>query len=258
MADRALPSVFFTELDSLFDTRLGTLLLMEQRGEAEMEKIVKGGYFTRDRDAFNGVDPAKFKAAYDARDKHTLRVSVVTRIIRFARDFGMNTIENNIKSPFIRDPKLIVNLHPYKLTQEERDNLVDGIRLRIGKISHIELVDMTYEQISTHYLRRDTSVIALYDPYEWLETQCRKWVNHPSRIEMLRKDSCPGVMMIGPLMIKNLDDRTSDIRRFQTDMEMLAKPIVDLELMVTTAFSADIRVTKPQPKSDDAKSAQGA
>jgi len=237
VAEKVLPSVFFTELDAIIDTRMGTLMRIDPN---RLEDYIKGGYFTRDRDVFKGVDQNKFQELYKNRDKLTLQASMMTPIVNYIRDFCQRTYEGNIKTPFLREPRIVVNLYPYQLTEDEKELLKKGLQIRTGKITKIEFVYMKYEDISPGYLKQETSVIAIYDPYEWLETH--------SKNNNLRKNSCPMVTMIGPLLIRNINDLTINALELQRYMEMLAKPFIDLELMVSKLFSANVSVNKPIKK----------
>lgn len=239
--EKVLPSIFFTELDAILDTRMGTILRIDSRS---VERIIKSGYFHRDRDRFIGINDSKFKELYKNRDKETLKASMMTPIVGFMRDFCKRTYEGNIETPFLKEPRIIVNTYPYKLTKEEKDILLSGIQYKIGRISHAELTYMSYDQITPKYLKQETSIIALYDPYQWLE-------NH-SVSEVFKKESCPDVMMLGPSILRNTDVQDIDLDEFRSQMELLSKPFVDLQLFNVKAFSADV-IDKSKPTEANSK-----
>jgi|ERR1700752_471690 len=231
-------STFFAELDVILDTRMGTLLNIDPDGA---ERLIKTGYFTRDRDLFYGIDPMVFQEAYKNRDKKTLQGSVMTPMLNFIRDFCRHTYEGNIKTPFIKEPKIVINTHPYQLLSEDLSLLQKAIFYKTGQITPIEMVDMSYEEITPTYLKQETSVISIYDPFEWLEIH--------SKSERFKRESCPEVMMIGPLVIRNLEIKDIDIKEFQSHMELLSKPFIDLNLMNARVFSADL-FTHHEPKTE--------
>lgn len=240
MKTKAAPSLFFTELDAILDTRMGTLLRLDLNG---IGRFIKAGYFSRDRDLFPGIDPKQFKELYQNRDKKTLQASMMTPLLSYIKDFCQQTYEGNIKTPFLKEPQVVVNLHPYRLTKEEEELLLNAIQYRIGRISKASFVNMTYEEITPNYLKKETSIIALYDPFEWLE--------HHSKTGRLKKESCPEVMMLGPLMLRNLETNDIDVKEFQSHMELMAKPFIDLHLMISKVFSANIDVMSHQGKTEE-------
>lgn len=227
--EKPVSSLFFTELDAILDTRMGTLLQIDPDC---VQRVIENGYFTRDRDLFFEIDSKQFQERYKTRDKKTLQASVMTPMLSYIKDFCKHTYEGNIKTPYLKQPIVRVNTYPYQLSDKEKALLLNAIKFRLGNIPPVEFVHLTYEQITPSYLKQDTSIIALYDPFEWLEVH--------SKNERLRKETCPLVMMIGPLMFRNLEIRDKDIREFQTHMEFLSKPFVDLQLMHSKIFSADV------------------
>ena len=164
--EKAVPSVFFAELDAILDTRMGTILRIDPNAT---ERVIKAGYLTRDRDLFPGIDKAKFQELYKERNKKTLQASVVTPILSYAKDFCKQTYEGNIKTPFLKEPKVIINLYPYQLDEAEKELLMKAIKIKTGKFSKVEFVSMSNDEITPNYLKRHTSIIVLYDPFEWLE-----------------------------------------------------------------------------------------
>ena len=240
MADKPVDAVFFTELDAILDTRMGTLMRIDPKAIPE---IIKGGYLARDRDAFIGVDPIKFAEMYAARNQRTLSLSYQTPVMWFMRDFGRSVYEQNINTPFLRDPRIVINTHPYKLTQEEKDLIVVGIKHKTKHIDRIEMVDIDYKDLTPAYFKKHLHVVWLYEPVTWLETQ--------SSIGNLNKDTCPGVEMFGPLLIKNLSDKTTKLAEYHQAAETLAKYFVGLHLVGPHVFSADIMARKSDVKSKE-------
>lgn len=240
--EKAPITYFFTELDAILDTRMGTLLHIDPQCT---ERVLKGGYLTRDRDVFPDIDRQVFKNRYSKRDQYTLRTSMLTPIVGYLNDFVRYTFEMHIKTPISKEPRIMINTYPYKLTKQEIDMIMAAIYASIGRMAIVEPVYMTYEQITPSFLKSNTSIIALYDPYEWLEVH--------SKNENLKRDSCPLVTMLGPLMFRNLDE-TIKIEEFQQALEIHARPFVDLQLLMSTAFSVDIERLKKSKTNKDTQS----
>lgn len=229
MADiKVKVSRFFTDLDCILDTRMGTLLLMDPECT---ERVTKSGYFDRDRDLFDGINREKFKVKYQKRNKQTLGASIMTPVIGLIREYCKQVYEQNAKSPFVQEPRLVINTYPYELTDDEKHKLMIGIQYRTKIQSPIEFVHMTYSDITPMYLRNSIDQIVIYDPIEWLEVH--------SLNNNLKKTVCLEVTMMGPLAWRNLDFQGS-MEELVKNMDLACKPFIDLQLVPLRIFSADV------------------
>lgn len=222
-------SSFFTELDALFDTRMGTLLKIDK---TRIDAVLTSDYFVRKKDVFAGYSNKEFEDAYNNRDVATLRNSMVTPMVRYMRDFCANTFMNNANTPFIKEPTVTINTHPYKLSKADLLVLEEGFRIKLNNIVRIDFVDFTCSQITPNYLKDNCSVISVYDPYEWLDTNSANGV--------LKKQFCPNIMMLGPLMLRNKNAEDIDMKEFESNMEFMTKPFIELMLMGIDLFSMDV------------------
>lgn len=234
MADTPVEAVFFTELDAILDTRMGTIMKVDPD---LVPGVIKGGYLSRDRDLFTGVDREKFKELYKTRDKETLMVSCQTPVVWFMRDFGHSIYEQNINTPFLRNPSIVINTYPYQLTEEEKETIKLGIKIKTKHIDKIDLVYMEYKDLTPKYFKKHLHVVWLYEPITWL--------NIHADLGTFDKDTCPNVDLFGPLIIDNLDNKTVNVKKdFGKFAETLARYFVNLHLVEPYIFSADIMVRK--------------
>lgn len=234
-------TVFFTELDAILDTRMGTLMRVSPK---EVASILKAGYLHRDRDKFPGVDVQRFQEAYKNRDRKILQASMMTPMIWFLTDFCKTTFQGNAETPFLRDPVIVINTYPYQLLESETLTIQRAILARVKHISSIEFVRMSYREISPAYLRQEVQVISIYDPYEWLEVQ--------SSEKRFEKDSCPLVNLAGPLMFRNVDVTGVKLSELQKTAELMCKPFIDLNLLPMQHYSVDILPRKSTPPEEKA------
>ncbi len=223
-------SGFFTDLDSILDTRLGTIVRFYND---KFEDVIKNGYLNRDRDLFKGIDPEDFKQQYAKRDKLTLKASMMTSVLSLAKDFCKQIYEGNIKTPFIHRPKIIVNIYPYVLTEEEQKLIREVVMYRISKLCDVQLVNMSFDRITPGYLNSNISMAAIYEPFEWLEAQ--------TKLNEWKYGGCPHVVMMGPLLFKDVRIKDITPEEFRSSSEMLCKPYIDLNLVVSDMFSAILK-----------------
>jgi len=219
-------SSLMISLDELMDTRLAALAVM---GEETMKKVfsLKHQYFERLIDLFPGIDNQRFLEIYSNRDKRLLQKTGVTRLKGLLQEFAEKTSQQVLSTPFHYQPRIILNIHPYVLTENEIKVLIQTVRSITKNLADIEVVDMHYKQITPSYVKKELSVIVMYEYYKWLD--------YFSANEYFKKVSCPEVAMIGPA-IYFTKPKQIDIDPFK-DMQELAKPFIGLKLLPIENFS---------------------
>lgn len=158
----------YVPLDALLDTVLGTLVKIAPDYAAEVRT---NGYMTRRENRFEGVDDAVFKAAYKNRDIETLQNSVLTSVVPFIRDM-LFELRTQIEFGTAADPSttsidLIVNTHPYQLTTEEQNDLVDALDHWFGDLATVVVSRIPLELLTPNYCKQ-YSAMFMYDYGEWL------------------------------------------------------------------------------------------
>lgn len=157
-------------LDTLFDTRLGTMSLIHDDYAVEALCNVYSERVTDDTATYcPGLDFALFKKAYAKRNTATLQNSHATT---FAMALGaiLRSIETKLVcgSPFHNKFELIINEAPYDLSEEERagirNSIVSFTKLKHGiSFTKIPVAALTLEKIKSLGL----NTIHLYEYDEW-------------------------------------------------------------------------------------------
>lgn len=222
-----IASTIFIELDALLDTRLGVLTSM---GEDVLKTVLETDYLHRFIDRFKGIDNIEFERLYKARNKNVLRYTIVTPMSKFLREFAEKTIAQIKSTPFHYKPKIILNVYPYELSPEEEVIMIATVRAITKELADIELVKMSYEEITPSYVKRNVAIMILYDYATWLETQ--------STNENFKKITCPEVGLLAPRIYFKMPEHppNEDDDPFKA-METLASPLIKLHLMPIENFS---------------------
>lgn len=184
------PISFLTDLDTLFDTRMGVL---DQYGVEVVEGVVREGYFHRHLDVFHGVDMEDFKRRYAKRDVNVLRKSLLTPLWIQIKKFMTKTFQASITSPLIKRPRLVVNLHPYKLTKESVDVIHQGLVTLTKKHMEVILIDQPHETISLKEIKEGYAMVAFYHYADWLEKLTLNGA--------LVQTQCPQVTLLSPRLL---------------------------------------------------------
>lgn len=234
-------------LDELFDTRQGTLTLMDQ--DKSLSILHDPGYSNRIWDFFPGVDRGVFSDMYSRRDKKTLRVSSGTRVLAIVSDFLKRCGKSSMGAPKAFEPKVDINVYPYKLTDSDKVGIEGGLRVLMPLLPEIRFVDYSLDQLNPVIAER-YGVIVMYEGFVWL--------NIHSENGTLTEFPIPEVTMFCPI---RLDKEPSDLHMLKdyrnkfNDLAMAAQPIVNLEFLGLDTFSSVL--SNPGTDTQDSGSSLG-
>lgn len=224
------------EMDALFDTRLAVLY---QLNPEVAEQALQTDYKERLQDEFKGLVPGQFQEAYSKRSKAVLEHALVTSFTRFVQEFVLQIVNQLSTTPFHHRPKLIINSYPYHLSDEEAAEIINAVVSITREDADVEMVHLSYEEITPNYVKAELAVMVLYDYPRWLEIH--------SENGLLKKTSCPEVCLIGPAIFfkepnKIILRKCASVRMtpFQA-MEKIAEPLIGLQLYPIEHFSIALK-----------------
>lgn len=165
---------FYVDLDSLLDTRFGTLMRMEPK-----YAIYASGadeYSNRVTDDFRAIfgdefDLQFYKELYQHRDKSTLFYSRRTDMVTFLRQqIYRQAILKATGDPRIGQLEVVVNYYPYKLDEEDINVYRELLSITLETESRfIKLEYRPYTEMTLHWLREtEPAVMVLYNFTEWI------------------------------------------------------------------------------------------
>lgn len=228
-----ITSSIFVELDALLDTRLA---LLAYHDEKRLDKVLQSNtYHQRLADSYPGLTIQEFYKLYSQRHKGILKYAIITPIVDLIKSFVYRTLKQAIQSPFQYKPKIIINVYPYQLTEEETNIIIGSLIGLTDGSADIEAVFASYEQIDPSYVKQHVSIMVLYDYTRWLDIH--------SANAKFSKTTCPEVGLIGPkLYFKEYDIKEDHDKAFSS-IEQLTQPFIALQLMPISFFS--MLFTKP-------------
>lgn len=185
-------SAIIIELDCLLDTRLTTLL--EYYGADVVERVLAKNYHKRWVDKFLDIDYQEFQNHYQNRDKRVLKSAIRTPLTRLVQEFVLGTIANSTNTPFHNQPKVIVNIYPYELTESEIRVIRDTIITLTKSNADVEIISKSPAELTPRYLSTETSLMVMYDIQLWLEAH--------SENGNFKKQACPDMGLFTPMMFK--------------------------------------------------------
>lgn len=219
-------------LDALLDTRLGTL---DRIDNAIAEQVIASGtYQTRQNDVFEGVDKAVFDQAYHDRDVETLKRSIVTDAIQFLRQLVAALTEQAIVRPYHDGAKIVVNIYPYTLSQEEQEELGRAVTAWMQDMAPVEIVSIPTKDLTPTHCKATYSLMMVYEHEEWMNFHAEAF-QHTRLPEVTMY--VPALYFVHTPSAEELEKTVKEAAHPMRALEMLASPLIDLKFIDVKFFS---------------------
>lgn len=160
------------ELDAILDLRAGTVRKLY--GKQIADDLIKNvGYRCRKSDELHLIDPRindkDYTFSYLKRDMETLdhshRSLISTYVNQLIAKLQLAIDGNN---PILNDVSVIVNYHPFNLSEDEKLYIAAGITSTIGLAETVRMVYLPPEAITLDYLQQHRIfTYVLYDFDRW-------------------------------------------------------------------------------------------
>ena len=180
------------ELDALLDTRQGTLLSYYPECMDDIFRLGKESkYYTRITDDMgeldNRIDSVIFREYYRNRTTDVLRLSVLTNMMAYLKDYIAALEKATIDSPVVQGYEVHVNCYPYRLSEEEKRLIGLAVVNFIRPPTKVTVVCIPLENMSTTELKEHYDMLILYNFVEWLkaiEPKMKTMARTPSLVVM--------------------------------------------------------------------------
>ena len=159
------------DIDALFDTRMGTLSLMDPE---LIKTAVVNGYEKRPSDEMGkllGDDSLTevFKERYKNRDINTLKASVCSNIIFTIRELTGYWDRLLNETTMVESITVEINTYPYDMSQSDKESLEAAVLYYASAYSNIKAVNIPTEKITVSLLKERYSGMIVYDIDNWLQ-----------------------------------------------------------------------------------------
>jgi hypothetical protein len=226
----------YVELDVLLDTRLGTLAVIS---DELAERVLSNGYHARDNDIFEGVEPCVFKDMYAKRDWETLAKSLMSGAVIMLYDIAGKLLkQQSSNQPYQGGVKIVVNTHPYSLTDEELHELGRSVAAWMHGIASVELITSSTKELTPLHCKTSYKIMFMYEGLEWMEMHSK----------LFRQTRLPEVLLFVPALYHNKTPTETELKQQIKQsahpaqaLEFFAKPIIELKMIDPLYFS----VVKP-------------
>lgn len=162
----------YVELDGLLDTRLGTLILMD---EVEAQRTLTLEYATRKTDDWatlgSSIESALYARKYERRDEETLKASRCTGMIPMIHRMTHGLEEMGAKTPLVEEIVVDVNFWPYRLSDDVTLDILTAVRTMVSPSVNVDSVWFSPDELSPGLIDRSWDGMIIYDFNGWLMAQ---------------------------------------------------------------------------------------
>ena len=225
---------FYTDMDSLYDTRLATLDLLDT---SLAKTALKNDYLNRDEDRFPHVDKSLFKSLYETRDLEVLERAIPTKAIDIIREFIKIALKQNIDTPVVGNVEIYVNVWPYKVSKDVATGMCKALFHAFGSQVNIHMLNLSPEKVTPAFFAENIAVALMYDYDIWLEIHAKN--------DNLRKRQIPSVTLHGPKLYKQNKPSESELKDFTREgpepfraMEIGLSALIGMDFIEPEYFSA--------------------
>ncbi len=233
LATKVRPGLL-VDLDSLFDTRLAILDLLDPLLGAH---ALQNGYLDREDNNFAYCPLALFNELYAKRDNEVLGRSMMTQVKTVVIDFIKDANTKYKTSKTQAYPSVYINVWPYQISQDAAGELLAPFHKAVDGKVHIHLINMAPADITPAICKERFSHIIMYDFMTWLMA-----VGQTGQLQQ-----CPlnEITLIAPRLYpsgkpSDEDNQSRNEVEPHACAELYFSPYIKLELYVAKLFSASL------------------
>ena len=162
-------SKIYVDIESLLDVRQAILSkLMDPVKLAEF--VVSDEYSFRKTDIFKNVDMVEYEKIYKDMTVDLLQRTTVTFIVNTIKTKLLNLQKRNTYYGETKNPEVLLNVYPFKLSQEQADIIQNLLFIKLGSSCLVTLIDKPIEEISPFFIKSlDITACYIYNASKWIE-----------------------------------------------------------------------------------------
>lgn len=156
----------YLDLDTILDTRMGTLATMGT--EHAVRTLNSGKYHQRIADQFEGISRSTFDEAYAKRDINTLKRSLLTNVVFFLRRMIKDSLISAVINQKVEKMCFTVNVYPYNFDDPGMvEMLIACLRFHTYSTSSVRIVSIPDEELTPEFCANNFVIMIRYDWVRW-------------------------------------------------------------------------------------------
>lgn len=192
----------YVDIESLLDIRQAILSkLIDPIKLAEF--VVSDEYNFRTTDIFKNIDMIKYEKIKQNITVDILPRTTVTYIVNTIGTKIQNFQKRNSYYGESKQPEVLINVHPFNLTEKQAEIIQNLMFIKLGKSCLITLINKPIEEISPFFIKStNISACFIYDTSNWIE----------KHIDSLNNIKLPDSLIYFPAIYK-VEDNDNEIAK---------------------------------------------
>lgn len=237
-AKKAVEKTWLVDLDVFLDTRMA--VLWEYKNECGVDEAAFAAaiakWSSRQRDGWPFLDGEDFMVRYNKRGNSVIERPIPTIALPWIRNRILEALSSSAMSPKETGaPVIVINHYPYSLTDAEKKLIANGVQKRFGELAAIRVGSYSHTDLTPILLKESFAAWMCYDFWNWFDTH--------EELGTFKLEWCPGVTLLAPKIATK--SRTAFNAPVAIDpwygLVELIKPLIDLELLPVSLFSAPVK-----------------
>jgi len=224
----------FIDLDSLLDTRFSLIHSLNPDIIKAMFKSEEYQY--RITDQFGYLDADTFKYIYNRRNKHILKDAPPTKMMKTITELTMNSLHQGLVVGNSLT-KVYLNIYPYKLTEDEMDNIRLGLLSKTFSDVDVEIVNMSYDEITPVWVKDNVKTVIMYEGNRWLANLHYNGMIHVGVMSDIQ-------LIIPTILDKHPQIDSKEYEKFFKDLEEQMKHVIKIFYSSTDEFNINLEKKK--------------
>jgi len=223
----------YIDLDSLFDTRLSLLELLDTKISLSIYDN-RLFYDTRIIDEFDYITKDIFDAFYRIRDNLVFFKAIPTNISELVLTDILYIVNNKYLTDESKSITLLADTSKYKLNNEQKEKLKIYLQ-EVFKLPYLQIEVNEYNLMnkSPNYINDEIFSIYKYDGIKWLNEYLQLWNPKELTINMPSTKLRVPALFDKPLLLKKLSDYIDALN----DIVKSVKTVIDLEYVDVYYFN---------------------
>lgn len=194
----------YVDIESLLDLRQA--ILSKLMGPKDLVEFINSEeYNFRNTDIFKKVDMTKYEEIYNTMTIDLLQRSTVTFIVNTIRTKLMNLEKRNALYGESKKPEVVLNVHPFELTQAQADTLQNLLFIKLDKKCLISIISKPVEEVGPFFIKNmDFTACYIYRASRWIE----------QHTDTLNNIKLPDTLLYFPAVYK-VEDDTNEIEKIK-------------------------------------------
>jgi len=234
----------YVSLDSILDTRLGTLLKINQ--DFAFNVSSKEDYYNRvvdefSDDKFGALDKDLYSKVYNMYSDEIIKMSMKTKMYVFLFELCNRLVMESIDGPSFFGSEIHINIHPFSLTDREISAIAKALHVCLSNQFTVKAINIPIEDFTCEVAVSNYCALFMYNYGDWLNKHDESLKKKLLKNLVLYVPKLNYIRPINSEERKQLDARDMDE---YTLLSMVLCEFIKLQCLPISLYCADTPLNK--------------